>query len=782
MGKKVFIGILAAISFNVQLSAQQSKALNSRSDSLDIFNYQINLDLTDFGSRIIKGDCKILFAADVDDLGYIALDLLKLTVDSVVTRGVSLNYSYNDTLLQISLKDTLQTDDVDSVTVYYHGSPTRDPSWGGFYFDNLYAYNLGVGINSEPHNMGRVWFPCIDNFIERSTYEFNITTSVGRKAHCNGELISETIISGDTILRSWKMEEEIPTYLACIAVSDYETVYDSYQGLNGSIPVELVSREADTTNLKNSFVHLSDALTIYEENYGPYLWNKIGYSIVPFTAGAMEHASNIAYPRNAINGTTQRETLMAHEFAHHWWGDLVTCETSADMWINEGMASYSEHLFLEKLYGDSAYYEAVKANHRDILQFAHIRDGDYLALSGVTQTNTYGTHTYNKGASVAHNMRAYMGDSLFFVGLKSITDTFKFRTVNAEEFRDQLERSTGVDMANFFDSWIFVPGYAHYKIDSAIVTPNGANFDTQLYLQQKLKGATNFHKGTPVEISFYDANWNREIETIVVSGQQDDTTLTLPFDPILILLNERNRLNQARTDDQLLVNTTGTYALESSLAEITIDAINDSALLQVEHHWVAPDPIQNNTKDHKLSKNRYWSVEGILPSTFDASMSIDYDGRAGLGFLDEDLVGVRGDSLILLYRRDAHEDWSEFSYYTKSSRAPSSKNGTITIDSLILGEYSFANKGSLVSLSSNVKAQDDFSIYPNPTETVLWVKNKTNKLGLTVIVYDGLGRKIYEEGLSANHKIATSNWKRGSYIIVILDKNQELLREKVIVK
>lgn len=776
------LAILFGILFSLQLTAQQHKALNNASDSIDILNYEINLDITDFGGRTIKGNCKIEFTSKLDSLREFTLDLLRLTVDSVVSNGMALTYTYNDTALRIQLNSALAENAMDSITVYYGGIPSRDPSWGGFYFDSQYAYNMGVGINSYPHNFGRVWFPCLDNFVERSTYEFNIITSAGRKAHCNGVLIDETVISGDTISRHWKMDEEIPTYLVCVAVSDYETVYDNYQGVNKMVPVELVSREPDTTNLKNSFVHLEDAFHIYEENYGPYLWSKIGYSVVPFTAGAMEHATNISYPRNAVNGNTSRETLMAHEFAHHWWGDLVTCETSEDMWINEGMASYSEHLFLEKLYGDSAYIEAVKENHRNILQFAHIRDGDYLAISGVQPANTYGTHTYDKGASVAHNMRAYLGDSLFFVGLKSVLDTFKFRSINAYEFRDQLKKATGIDMTNFFSDWVLAPGYAHYSIDSALITANGSNYDVHVFIQQKLKGAINFHSGAPVELTFYDQNWTKVTRDITVSGQFDDVVLTVPFTPELIVLNENNRLNQARTEDQLVVKNTGTTNLEASLSELKVNAISDSALLQIEHHWVAPDAIRHNPYDFRLSNYRYWSVNGILPSTFDASLSIKYDSRSGGGALDEDLVGVRGDSLVLLYRRNAKEDWSEFPYYSKTSRVPSSKNGTITIDSLLLGEYSFANRGIFVELPHKETPTESFKVYPNPTDDVLWVENYSSRNNLSLVVYDGIGRKVHTQTLNEISKLYTSNWESGNYILIVSDGTEELLKEKVIVK
>src|SRR5690606_32497625 len=155
-----------------------------------------------------------------------------------------------------------------------------------------------------------------------------------------GSLINESIISGDTIMRTWQMDEEIPSYLAAVAVGPYSEVNWIYQGIQSQIPVQMAVRAVDSTNLKNSFIHLNDAMDAYESAYGPYLFNKVGYSVVPFSSGAMEHASLVAYPSNAVNGNTGSELLMAHELSHHWWGNLVTCDDQEDMWLNEGWASF----------------------------------------------------------------------------------------------------------------------------------------------------------------------------------------------------------------------------------------------------------------------------------------------------------------------------------------------------------------------------------------------------------------------------------------------------------
>lgn len=780
----LFISIsLIAFSVSAQKHNHHNKALNSRSDTVDILNYQINLDMTDMGNQQISGNCVVTFTPKINGINKLQLDLQQLNIDSIISQNTSLIFTHNDTLIDITLPTALNTNDTSTVTVYYYGSPKMDPSgWGGFYFSGGYAFNLGVGFQGNPHNYGRMWFPCFDNFVERSTYEFNIITGGGKKAHCNGELISETVIIGDTITRKWVLNEEIPTYLACVAVADYETVHQNFNGMLGNIPVELAGVAADTTNMKNSFINLNGALDAYELGYGPYLWNKIGFSLVPFSSGAMEHATNIAYPRVAANGSLTYETLMAHEFSHHWWGDLVTCETAEDMWINEGMAVYSEHLFLENIYDYATSLEAIKTNNKAVIQFAHIDEGTFRAISGIPHQYTYGDHTYKKGALVAHNMRAYLGDSLFFVGLKSITNNYQFKHINASQFRDELTTATGIDMTNFFTDWVFAPGFSHFDIDSVDITPNGPNFDVAVHVKQKLRGTTNFHTGTPLEITFYDNNWNKHKDTIVVSGQTSTSNLTIPFNPTVYILNENNRLNQARTDNQLIIKNTmpATNQILSLVNSLKVTSISDSALLQLEHHWVAPDPIKNNPFNYRISESRYWSIDGILPTNFSASLRLNFDGRAGNGFLDLDLVPVNGDSLILLYRESPKADWTEYPYYTKMTISSTLAYGWVTLDSILLGEYTFANSATAIGLNEEQTKDESFKIYPNPTNEHLWIKSIKLTENTEFNIYDLTGKLIYTDKLIDKTKINTQDWTSGTYIISILKDGKPIFNNKFI--
>ncbi|MBL0310598.1 MAG: hypothetical protein IPP77_13290 [Bacteroidetes bacterium] len=130
----------------------------------------------------------------------------------------------------------------------------------------------------------------------------------------------------------WTLRDEIPSYLASVAVSDYATLLDTVQGINGMVPIELAARAPDTTNLKNLFVHLKDAFHIQENHWGPYEWERIGFCIVPFSAGAMEHATNISFMNLFLTVLKdEAEVTMAHELSHHWFGDLVTCKTADEM-------------------------------------------------------------------------------------------------------------------------------------------------------------------------------------------------------------------------------------------------------------------------------------------------------------------------------------------------------------------------------------------------------------------------------------------------------------------
>ncbi|HMC98429.1 MAG TPA: M1 family metallopeptidase, partial [Flavobacteriales bacterium] len=453
---------------------------------VDILHQRITLDLT--LGNIIAGSCTITGVPRTDGSDHFPLDLLALTVDSVTDALGQMVFTHVGEVLDITLDAPLTTQDTIVLTVYYHGDPALDASgFGGFYTSGSYIYDLGVAFESVPHSYGRSWFPCADNFTERSSYEFMVKTAGGKNSWCNGELLGETHLGGDTLVSHWRIEQTIPAYLAAVAASDYAVVRDTFPSISGEdVPVVLVAHSGDTTAMKNSFIHLPDAFAHFEDRFGPYGWNKVGYVLTP--VGSMEHSTSIHFAHDLAGGNLTYEATMAHELAHQWFGDLVTCERPEEMYINEGFAEYLSYLFLEHVYGRARYMQEVRANHRAMVHRAHLVDQGWWALADMPQAWTYGEQTYNKGADVLHSLRTYLGDELFDQGLTSFLQTHAYQPVNSIQLRDHLSQNTGIDLTDFFDDWIFQSGWAAFEFNEVSFAPNGSAWDVGLTIQQKMRG------------------------------------------------------------------------------------------------------------------------------------------------------------------------------------------------------------------------------------------------------------------------------------------------------
>ncbi|MBX7093589.1 MAG: T9SS type A sorting domain-containing protein [Flavobacteriales bacterium] len=757
-----------------------------RSDTIDVLDYDIFLDVTDFSGATIGGSTTVKFHPLMNNIQQLSLDLLHMNIDSVKMGTQVLAYTYTDTLLQVILPGTYSTADTLQVSVFYHGTPQMDPSgWGGWYWNSGYAFNLGVGFEAIPHNYGRVWHACFDNFIERATYTITVKTNNGKRAYCNGYLVNETV-NGSDIIRQWRMDTPILSYLACVNVAAYTHVQQSYVSpiTSNTTPIWLTALPVDTTNMKNSFVHLPDALEAFETGYGPYIWNKVGYSLVPFSSGAMEHATNIAYPLLTANGSTFYETLMAHELSHHWWGDLVTCISAEHMWINEGMARYSECLFLEHLYGSARYNKEIRDNHKNVLWKAHIDDGGYFALSAIPLNVTYGTTTYDKGADVVHTMRSYIGDTLFFAGLHQIIANNQFQNLSSEDFRDQMNLIPGVDLNDFFDGWILNPGFPHFSIDSIHYVQNGPNWDAQLFIGQKLRGAPAYYNNVPINVFFRDASWNVFVVRVMAGGAQSVVTVQVPFQPVYASLNEDEKISDAVTGENLVIKTNGLKGVDHANFQFNVYGVNDSAFVRVEHHWVGPDDFMQADFYHVLSPDRYWRLTGIDWQNIYATAKLNYNGTTtGAGYLDDGLMVDHGsvlfheDSLILFYRSKPGEQWTEYPHYTRQTQASKfDKVGTIVIDSVKMGEYTFGMRVGTVGISEIVK--DNLEIYPNPvSETVIInVESIAGNKG-SIQIMDASGKMVLEQ-VCDQKKISCSvqGWPSGTYVVVLLDKSGKKIK------
>jgi len=749
------------------------------SDTLDVLHYSIHLHILDLTNQTISGFTDVKLVTKYDGTALISLELLQLNIDSIFIDGIlSQKFTHHDPLLEIPLAEPINTDDTIVVRVYYHGTPFHE-GWGGFHYSGTYAFNLGVGFDSDPHNLGKSWFPCIDDFHDRANYDCFITVSEEKTAVCGGELVSEVNNGDGTLTFHWHLGNPIPTYLASVAIGNYELVEDMYSGLEQDIPITYYVRPSEVPKMAGSFSHIHEIMNCYETHFGPYDWNRIGY--VSTKKGAMEHATNIAYPNGSINGSTSSEWLYAHELSHTWFGDKVTCASAEDMWINEGWAVYCESVFLDDVYGPGSTTENINDLHATNLQWLHtpkpIGDGQYFALYGIPSEFTYGKTVYDKGGTVVHTLRGYLGDDLFFSGVKGFLEAFAFDHMSSEDMRDFLTGYTGIDMTGFFDAWVFSPGYPHYSIDSFNISPSGDEFAVTVYARQKLKGTNHYANSVRVEIEFLSNNQESFKQILQFDGISGSDEFIVPFEPVSIFLDPSDLICDATTDQTHNINTTGESVFLNTFFTLVTEDIGSEALVRITHNWVPPDSLKVPVNGLRLSDYRYWTVDGIFPEDFVAKGKFTYKRT---GYLDNTLITNSNDSLVILYRPDPSVDWQSVDF-TKQGPWPF---GYILVDNLQKGEYTLAIWDHSYGTGNLNKGEKmPMKLFPNPSGDIFTFEFNIDQSGM-VNIFNNEGKLVDEFMINPGQDLI--QWKpksnnKGIFYVQLLSKNQKLLASDKII-
>ncbi len=749
------------------------------SDTIHVTHYDIHLNVGTAIANQIGGYTELGIVAKMNNVTNISLNLLALTVDSVFVGNTFNTFYYNGNIISIPLANILSTTDTTNVKVYYHGAPVVESSgWGGFHMSASLSYNLGIAFTPDPHNYGRCWIPSVDDFIDRSTYDYYITCPNTQMAVCGGILLNTLDNVDGSKTFHWYFNKTIPAYLASVAVSDYVPVSGTYTGINNSIPTYIYVHPSDTNNAKASFANLNGVLTAFEHYWGPFMWQRVGYVSTPI--GAMEHATNIAYPSASIDGTLNSEYLYAHELSHHWFGDLITCSTAEDMWINEGWATYNEALYKENLYGKEAYKDYLRAKLKDVLQLCHIKDNGYRAVYGIPYNYTYGETVYQKGSTIVQTLRGYLGDSLFFPAIKQMLNQYAYNNISTSQMRDFLTSYTGVNMNDFFNFYLYNPGFTHFSIDS--VVPNGLIEGAKVYVRQKLKAAPAYANSNIVEITLMDNAWNTYTDTIHFSGEYGSKIFSQPFAATVAMVDMNEKLADATTDKYITVKDTGMYDYPECFFKLNVKAITDSAFVRIVHNWVTPDPFKVPMPDIKrISPDRYWSVQGIFPSGSNIKGRFYYDCYTN-DYLDYPFMPSHqtADSLVLLYRSGAADDW-HFVNFIKNGDMFS---GYLETSNLKQGEYVLGVGKPFQSGLNNLKKQKLLNVYPNPSNDFFNISINADA-DVELKVYDASGAMLDSMAIAKGKKQITwhphTNMSGGNYYIQITDKNNKVIaNEKLI--
>ena len=783
----ILIITLIALKSNAQVQCSHFNVITkaSASDSIDVLHYNIDLDIIYLSQHKIEGNTTLSIIPKANNTNFISLDLQSLIVDSIIIDNSTItNWTYNDTLIYIPLNSSINTTDTIICQVFYHGNPQKDPSgWGGFYFsnDSTFAFNMAVGMQDDPHNYGRIWYPCADNFTDRATYDFEITVKNNKTAICNGTL-SNTSTATNTKTYTWELHNDIPTYLASVAIGPYVAVMDTFISITGdSIPISIYVTQDKIAAANGSFENLKLILEAFEYYYGPYRWERIGYVGIPFNSGAMEHATSIHIGSGYINGSKTYETLIAHELSHHWFGNLVTCHSAPDMWLNEGWASFSESMYQEYVYGRDNYVDYMRDMHYNVIKSAHISDGGYRAVAGVPHDYTYGSTVYKKGATIAHSLRGYLGDDKFFGMLRAYMSQKAFSDQTSIQFRDFITSNTGINMNDFFDSWVFEEGFSEFYANSWAILPSASIYTlVNVKARQGLHHKPNYANSNRMPITFMDDAWNRKDTILQFSGQSGSEDFNLDFEPTVVFTDLNHTIADATIDYDLVIKNTGNKDYSQLYFKMEIEQITDSALFQITHHWAAPDTAGTSYDGMRISKNRYWTIAANNTDNFKVNASFRYWRATGL---DNEIIISPDDSVVVLYRPNAEFDWQKIAFVKSGSWVA----GYLKVEDAKPGEYTIAVYDFNYLSIDNTSIKDlEIKVSPNPSDAIFNIEGDFS-FPAHGIIYDTIGRIVHtfdfvNNGDNSSYKWEANDIANGSYYINIFKKDQTLIYNSTIIK
>lgn len=425
-------------------------------------------------------------------------DTSSLRIDSVSLNAVS--FSHENNLLYVYLDRYYDPGDTFDIKIYYHHLDMDD---GAFF-----AGDGMVFTNCEPER-ARNWFPCHDVPSDKATFDLTAKTPVNVTLGSNG-ILTDSTVQGDTLYYHWVSADPLATYLVVIAAADNYLLKILYwhklSDPSDSIPIRFYYRPGeDPDSVADIILPLTD---FYSQTFCEYPFRKAGFASLNglFSGGGMENQTLIT-----LCSTCWRESLATHEFAHMWFGDLVTCATWSDIWLNEGLATWITVYWREHNQG-YASYKSFLINMYAKSYLANnpgypISDSSWARRTPSFDTlfNTY--ITYEKGACMVHQLRYVLGDSMFFSLLKAyVSDTtLRYKSATIGDLMRITNNVTGANYDWFFHDWVFQPNHPYYQ-NTYDLLQNGADSYTLHFLTKQAQiFPTFFRMILPLKIIFADS-------------------------------------------------------------------------------------------------------------------------------------------------------------------------------------------------------------------------------------------------------------------------------------
>lgn len=418
------------------------------------------------------------------------LDAKGMEIKEVVLDNKKLTYAYDGAFLRIKLDRVYKKEEKYTLSIDYVAKPDERVTAGsaaitsdkGLYFINPKGEEAGVMPQiwtQGETEASSVWFPTIDAPNVKTTQETIITVDKKYVTLSNGKLIKSTENANGTRTDHWKQELAHAPYLFMMGVGEFKVLKDSYTRADGTkMEVNYYVEPEWEAYGKAIFGETPAMIKFFSELTGvPYPWDKYSQIVVrDYVSGAMENTGAVIFGEYVYK--TDRELLdendnstIAHELFHHWFGDLVTCESWSNLPLNESFANYSQYLWDEHRHGlDEADYNAEGEKEG---YFSSAENGGHHNLiwyDYADKEQMFDGHSYNKGGRILNMLRSYLGDEAFFTALKLYLKTNQFKAAEFHHLRQAFEEVSGEDLTWFFSQWFEGSGHPLLNVDYKLNT------------------------------------------------------------------------------------------------------------------------------------------------------------------------------------------------------------------------------------------------------------------------------------------------------------------------
>ena len=545
-----FVLVLLVYFVSGSASAQTSRRNFTRAQTYDVQHYIMRVNFDRPAKKVI-GETTIRFTPLRNGLRIAEFDAVGIAFQSVAIQpsGKALRFKAGNGKVIVTLDRGYKPGDEITLRFKHTAIPKK-----GVYFvdrkideDGKLVHSSQIWTHGEPDE-ARHWFPSYDFPSDKATTEQIITAHPGETVIGNGELVERKTNSDGGQTFHYRMNIPIPTYLISFVIGEYVRLEDKHR----DIPLGFLVYPGTEKIAMKAFTDTKAMMEVFESVTGvSYPYNKYDQTIVSaFDFGGMENITATTMADVEIFSVMDplREAgvgdLVSHELAHSWFGNLVTCRNWAELWLNEGFATFMEAVFREKAYGRGSYINKIRRDALETLVDDTInkkRTGLFnIYADELDKLFERPATNYNKGGAVLHTLREEIGDDAFWRAVNLYLTRHRFGTVESTDLKQAMEEASGRDLDWFFDQWVYMGGHPELDIRH---TWDPATHILRLTVTQTQKAdrVTPAVFRLPLEIQFTIGD-EKKIETITVDKRDWSSSIKLPAKPDKIVVDPDNKV------------------------------------------------------------------------------------------------------------------------------------------------------------------------------------------------------------------------------------------------